>query len=80
MFGNPVGTTMTFRPLGRIVSVARNGRMSPAGAAFAARGDGELLARCAALAEGHRDSTHIEMRCVAVAVLARLVLEDARSR
>jgi hypothetical protein len=28
MFGNPVGTTMTLRPLGRVVSVALKGRMS----------------------------------------------------
>src|SRR2546427_1317745 len=28
MLGNPVGTTMTFRPLGRVLSVAVKGRMS----------------------------------------------------
>ena len=30
--GNPVGTTMTRRPLGRVVSVAVNGRTSPTAA------------------------------------------------
>ena len=30
MFGKPVGTTITFKPFGRVFSVAANGRMSPA--------------------------------------------------
>jgi hypothetical protein len=39
MFGNPVGTTITFSPLPSVFSVARKGRMSRvaparAGAAF----------------------------------------------
>ncbi len=33
MFGKPVGTTMTFRPFGRVFSVALKGRMSAAGEA-----------------------------------------------
>ena len=35
MFGKPVGTTMTFRPLARVFSVAWKGRMSLPGAAAA---------------------------------------------
>ena len=46
----------------------------------AARGDGDLLARCAALGERQRDSTHIEMRSTAVAILARSVLDNAPGR
>src|SRR6266508_3764521 len=34
MLGNPVGTTMTFSPLGSLFSTALNGRMSPAAADF----------------------------------------------
>ena len=34
MFGKPVGTTMTFRPFGRVFSVAWNGRMSAGEAGF----------------------------------------------
>src|SRR6266496_617370 len=36
ILGNPVGTTMTFSPLGRLFSAALNGRMLPDDAAFAA--------------------------------------------
>src|SRR6266540_4030882 len=36
MLGNPVGTTMTFSPLGSVFSTALNGRMSPDDTAFAA--------------------------------------------
>ena len=42
MFGKPVGTTITFRPFGRVLSVASNGRMRPPGAwaeAVTARSD-----------------------------------------
>src|ERR1041385_2659255 len=36
MFGKPVGTTMTLRPLGRVFSVAGKGRTSPVAASAAA--------------------------------------------
>src|ERR1700674_1878482 len=40
MFGNPVGTTMTFRPFASVFSTAANGKTSPdpGAAAFCAAG------------------------------------------
>ncbi len=47
MLGKPVGTTMTFRPLGSVFSVALKGRMSPL--AWAKAANGMMAAHSAAI-------------------------------
>ncbi len=66
MFGKPVGTTMTFRPFGRVFSVALKGRMSAvAFAVFAAGLAGEAgLAEFWAFPRVAMRARRIRARCL----------------